>query len=264
MKTQVLPTLTGTKIHAPELLANSIIPRGWAILKLKVKNIMNASDIMVRKVITTDPQASVSQVAKQLVDNDISALPVVDDTGRVVGIISEADLMRREELGSEKIRPWWLEAMIPAVTLAEEFAQSHGKRVEELMSNHVVTATEDASLGEIASLLEKHHIKRVPILKDGNLVGVVSRSNLVQALASAKTEVVTAGQSDHMLRAEIVARLAEQQWTDFGERNVIVVNGVANLWGLVGSPSERKALVALVEEVPGVTEVRDEMIPAYQ
>jgi len=155
--------------------------------------------------------------------------------------------------------------MTPAVTLAEEFARSHGKRVEEPMSNHVITANEDASLNEIASLLEKHHIKRVPILKNGKLVGVVSRSNLVQALASAKSEVVTAARTDHMLRAAIVARLAEQQWwTDFGERNVIVVNGVANLWGLVGSPSERKALVALVEEVPGVTEVRDEMIPAYQ
>ena len=226
---------------------------------------MNASDIMVRTVITTHPQASVSLVAKQLADNDISALPVVDDAGRVVGIISEADLMRREELGSVKIRPWWLEAMTPAVTLAEEFARSHGKRVEELMSNHVITANEDASLNEIASLLETHHIKRVPILKNGKLVGVVSRSNLVQALASAKSEVVTAAQTDHMLRAEIVARLAEQQWwTDFGERNVIVVNGVANLWGLVGSPSERKALNALVEGVPGVTEVRDEMIPAYQ
>jgi CBS-domain-containing membrane protein len=225
---------------------------------------MNASDIMVREVITTDPRASVSQVAKQLADNDISALPVVDEAGRVVGIISEADLMRRRELGSEKVRPWWLEAMTPAVTLAEEFARSHGKRVEELMSNRVVSATEDASLNEIASLLEKHHIKRVPILKDGKLVGIVSRSNLVQALASTKGEMVTAAQTDHMVRAEIVTRLAEQQWTDFGERNIIVVNGIANLWGLVGSPSERKALTALVEGVPGVTEVRDEMIPAYQ
>jgi CBS domain-containing protein len=225
---------------------------------------MKACDIMVRNVITTRPQASVSEVAKLLVDNDISALPVVDGTGHVVGVISEADLMRREELGSEKTRPWWLEAITPGATLAEEFAQSHGKRVEELMSSQVISATEDASLGEIASLLEKHRIKRVPILKGGKLVGVVSRSNLVQALASAKSEVVTAAQTDHMLRAEIVARLAEQQWTDFGERNVIVVNGVANLWGLVGSPSERKALTTLVEGVPGVTEVRDEMIPAYQ
>lgn len=225
---------------------------------------MKASDIMVQKVITTHPQASVSEVAKQLIDNDISALPVVDGAGHVVGVISEADLMRREEVGSEKIRPWWLEAITPGATLAEEFAQSHGKRVEELMSNQVISVTEDASLNEIASLLEKHRIKRVPILKDGKLVGIVSRSNLVQALASAKPEGVTAAENDHMIRAEIIARLAEQHWTDFGDRNIIVVEGVAHVWGLVGSPCERKALVVLAEGVPGVTGVRDEMIPAYQ
>jgi CBS domain-containing protein len=220
---------------------------------------MNASDIMMRKVITTHPQTSVSRVAKQLVDNDISALPVVDDDGQMVGIISEADLIRREELGSEKIRPWWLEAITPGATLAKEFAEAHGKRVEELMSTRVVTATEDATLGEIASLLEKHRIKRVPILKDGKLVGIVSRSNLIQALASAKSTGPASTDKDHMLRAEIVARLGEQRWTDFGERNVIVLDGVAHLWGLVGSPGERKALTALVEGIPGVTEVRDEM-----
>jgi CBS domain-containing protein len=225
---------------------------------------MKASDIMVRRVLTTHPQTSVSQVAKQLVDNDISALPVVDDAGNVVGVISEADLMHRKELGSEKTRAWWIEAMTPGATLADEFAQSHGKRVEELMSTRVISATPDASLGEIASLLEKHRIKRVPIMKDGKIVGIVSRSNLVQALASAKSNGVTAADKDHTIRADIVAKLGEQQWTDFGDRNIVVVNGVACVWGLVGSPSERKALIALVEGVPGVTDVRDEMIPAYQ
>ena len=225
---------------------------------------MKASDVMVREVITTHPQASVSEVAKLLVDYDLSAVPVVDDEERVVGVISEADLLRREELGSEKIRPWWLEAITPAAALAKEFAQSHGKRVEEVMSSQVISATEDASLSEIASLLEKHRIKRVPILKNRKLVGVVSRSNLVQALASAKPDRVTAAENDHMVRAEILARLAEQHWTDFGGRNITVVQGVAHLWGVVGSPSERKALVALAEGVPGVADVRDEMIAAYE
>lgn len=224
---------------------------------------MKAADVMVRKVITTRPDASISEVAKLLVDNDISALPVVDDAGRVVGVISEADLMRREELSLERTRPWWLEAVTPGATLAKEFAQSHGKRVEELMSTEVVSAAEDAPLSEIASLLEKHRIKRVPILKNDKLVGIVSRSNLVQALASIKIEGPTSADNDHMVRAEIVARLAGQHWTEFGDRNIIVVKGVAHLWGLVGSPSERKALIALAEGVPGVTSVRDEMIAAY-
>jgi CBS-domain-containing membrane protein len=225
---------------------------------------MKASDVMVRKVVTTHPQAPVSEVAKLLVDNDISALPVVDHAGHVVGVISEADLMRRQELGSEKTRPWWLEAITPGATLAKEFAHSRGKRVEELMSTKVISATEDAPLREIASLLEKHRIKRLPILKNGKLVGIVSRSNLVQALASGKSDKVPAAENDRQIRADIVARLAEQDWTDFGDRNIIVVDGVAHVWGLVGSPNEREALIALAEDVPGVTGVRDEMIAAYE
>ena len=153
--------------------------------------------------------------------------------------------------------------MTPGAILAEEFAEAHGKRVEELMSTTVISATEEASLGEIATLLEKHRIKRVPIMKGEKLVGIVSRSNLVQALASTKSNGVTVADKDHAIRADIVDKLGEQMWTDFGERNVVVVNGVASVWGLVGSRSERKALIALVEGVPGVTEARDE-IPAYQ
>jgi CBS domain-containing protein len=225
---------------------------------------MKATDVMVRNVITTHPQASVSDVSRLLVDNDVSALPVVDDAGHLVGVISEADLMRREEIGSAKVRPWWLEAVTPGATLAKEFAQSHGKRVEELMSTDVISANENASLGEIASLLERNRIKRVPILKDGKLIGIVSRSNLVQALASAKSNELSVSENDHMIRAEIVTRLAGQPWTDFGDRNIIVRDGIVHLWGLVGSQSERKALTALAESVPGATDVRDEMIAAYQ
>ena len=141
---------------------------------------MKATDVMIRTVLTTHPDSSVAEVAKLLIENDVSALPVVDDDRRVIGVTSEADLIRREEIGTEKRRPWWLEAITPGATLAKEFAQSHGRRVAELMSTEVISASEDTSLGEIASLLEKHRIKRVPIMKDGKLVGIVGRSNLVQ------------------------------------------------------------------------------------
>jgi CBS-domain-containing membrane protein len=224
---------------------------------------MKAKDVMVSKVITTHPRALVSEVSRLLVDNDVSALPVVDEEGRVVGVISEADLIRREEIGTEKRRPMWLEAVTPGAKLADEFTHSHGKRVEELMSSELISASEDASLGEIASLLEKHRIKRVPILKDGRLVGIVSRSNLVQALAAAGSKDITSADKDRMIRADIINQLADQKWTDFGDRNVVVVDGVVHLWGLVGSPEERKALTALAENVPGVAGVQDEMIPAY-
>src|SRR5215469_3420858 len=229
------------------------------------ENSMNAKDVMVRDVITVKPGDSVAEAAQLLVKNDISALPVVDDEGWVVGIISEADLMRREEIGTENRRPWWVEAMTPATTLANEFAKSHGKRVAELMSQHVVSASEDTPLAEIAALLERNRIKRVPIIKDGKLVGIVSRANIIQALASSKREpdVGQQGESDRAIRSEILARLAEQRWTDFGSRNVIVTAGVVHLWGLVGSPEERRALTSLAESVSGVIGVVDEMIPAY-
>jgi len=224
---------------------------------------MKAMDVMVRDVITVRPDTSVAEAARLLVENDISALPIIDDEGCMVGIISEADLMRREEIGTENRRPWWLESMTPATTLANEFAKSHGKCVADLMSRHIVSASEDTPLGEIAALLERHQIKRVPITKDGKVIGVVSRANIVQALASSKGKPDGARDGDRAIRLEVLARLRKQSWTDFGSRNVIVADGVVHLWGLVGSAEERKALTSLVESVPGVTGVIDEMIAAY-
>jgi CBS-domain-containing membrane protein len=224
---------------------------------------MNASDVMVRDVVTVGPEDEVSKAVQLLVDHDISALPVVDSEKRVIGILSEADLLHREKIGTEKHRPWWLEAVMPASVLALDYAKSHGRKVCELMSENVVAAAENTSISELANILEKHRIKRVPILKDGKLVGIVSRANLIQALASAFSKVEgdqLTDLTDRGIRAAILARLAEQSWTDFGERNIVVTNGVVHLWGLV---SEHKALLALAESVTGVREVSDEMIASY-
>lgn len=228
---------------------------------------MKAMDVMVRDVITVKPGDPVATVVKLLADHDVSALPVVDEDENLVGVISEADLIHREEIGTEKHHPWWLEAVTPASMLAAEFAKSHGRRVEEVMSTNVVSANEETPLGEIAALLERHRIKRLPILRGDQLVGIVSRSNLIQALASLQAQngggLAAGGQSDRKIRLELLDRLGDQDWTDFGERNVIVSDGVVHLWGLVGSLNERKALLALAEGVPGVAGVTDEMIPAY-
>ncbi len=224
---------------------------------------MNASDVMVRNVITIGPKALVSEAAKLLSENDISAIPVVDDQGNVVGIISEADLMRREEIGTEKKHYGWLEAVMPATMLANEFAKSHGMKVEEVMSAHAISANADTPLAEIATLLERNRIKRVPIIEQGKIVGIVSRANLVQALASTTSVITKTTDADRAIRLDILSRLADQSWTDFGDRNIVVANGEVHLWGLVGSPEERRALTALVESVPGVTSIKDEMFPAY-
>jgi CBS domain-containing protein len=225
---------------------------------------MKALDVMVRNVITVKPDDQVAEAVKLLAEHDISALPVVDDGNNVAGIISEADLLRRQEIGTEKHRPVADEAVTPASTLAGAFAKSHGGRVAEVMSTDVVSAAEDTPLGEIATMLERHRIKRVPVLRGGKLVGIVSRSNLIQALASSRAPASGAGgEADRKIRHELLDRLGQEDWTDFGERNVIVSGGIVHLWGLVGSPEEHKALLALAEGVPGVASVADEMIPAY-
>jgi len=198
-----------------------------------------------------------------LAEHDVSALPVLDKEGKLVGVLSEADLIHRAEIGTEKHRPWWLEAVTGASTLAEEFAKSHGKKVGEIMTDGVISVAEETPLSEIAALFERKRIKRVPVVKDGKLVGIVSRSNLIQALASAVGHIDRHDETDRQIRLQLLSRLKDEPWTGFGERNITVSDGVVHLWGLVGSEAERKALLALAEGVPGVARVADEMIPAY-
>jgi len=224
---------------------------------------MRAIDVMVRDVVAVRPDTDVAEAIKLLAEHDVSALPVVGAGGNLVGVLSEADLIHRVEIGTEKRRPWWLEAVTGASTLAAEFAKSHGKKVGEVMTSGATSVSEDTSLSEIAALFERNRIKRVPVVKDGKLVGVVSRSNLVQALASVVGRIDQHDESDRQIRLELLSRLQEQTWTDFGSRNITVADGVVHLWGLVGSEAERKALLALAESVPGVSRVCDEMIAAY-
>jgi len=224
---------------------------------------MRAIDVMVRDVVTVSPEMDVGKAVKLLAEHDVSALPVLNKEGTLVGVLSEADLIHRAELGIEKHRPWWLEAVTGASTLAEEFAKSHGKKVGEVMTAGVISVTEETPLSEIAALFERKRIKRVPVVKDGKLVGIVSRSNLIQALASAAERVDQHDETDRQIRLDLLSRLKEQSWTDFGSRNITVSDGVVHIWGLVGTEAERKALLALAESVPGVSRVADEMIPAY-
>jgi CBS domain-containing protein len=147
---------------------------------------MKALDVMVRNVITVKPDDHVAEAVKLLADYDVSALPVVDDGNNVVGIISEADLLHRQEIGTEKHRPWWMEAVTPASTLAGEFAKSHGRRVAEVMSTDVVSAAEDTPLGEIATMLERHRIKRVARGKIGGDCQPLESDSSAGLIASAR------------------------------------------------------------------------------
>jgi CBS-domain-containing membrane protein len=219
---------------------------------------MKARDVMVAPVITANPNATVKSVAETLVRHRISAVPVVDDKGKLVGIISEGDLLHRAEAGTEKRRSWWLRALIASDVQAGEYVKAHGRKVSDVMTRGVITASPETPLSEIAALLEKHSIKRVPIVENNQLVGIVSRANLIQAVASAgyALEVTL---SDSTIRDKLMAHLKAQDWAHTGLLNVIVNGGVVDLWGIVSSVNERKAIRVAAEATPGVIAVNDNL-----
>jgi CBS-domain-containing membrane protein len=218
---------------------------------------MKARDVMVSPVITVKASSQVRDVAQILLKHHISALPVVDDAGKVVGIVSEGDLMRRSELGTERQRSWWLAALFSnEQMLAAEYVKAHARKVADIMTKTVVTASPDTSLNEIATLLEKHAIKRVPIVHNGQLVGIVSRANLIQALAADRREL-DIPIPDGKLRDKLLAHLKAQPWVHTSLLNVTVNDGVVDLWGVTQSDVEKQALRVAAETMPGVRAVKD-------
>ena len=220
---------------------------------------MNAADVMVSKVITVGPDASVATIAETLLANRISAVPVIDDNSALLGIVSEGDLIHRVETGTERPRAWWLEFFIGKDALAREFIKSHGRKAADVMTRPVITVKPDTPLGELASLLEKHRIKRVPVVKGGKIVGIVSRANLVQALVTLGTGIKpSASANDSILRADLLGRLRLQPWWT-NSINVIVKEGIVELWGYVDSQAASDAIRIAVEEAPGVRQVSNNL-----
>jgi CBS domain-containing protein len=220
---------------------------------------MNASDVMTVRVVTIEPDATVQTAAKLMLERGVSALPVVDKSSRLVGIISEGDLVRRAETGTERKASWWLTFVSGTDQLAHDFVKAHGTKVSDVMSREVVVVHPDTPLREVARLLEANRIKRVPVLEGDLLIGVVSRANLLQALASAKPQAGGNQPSDSDLRDLIIDRLSAQSWSHPALVNPIVTDGVVDLWGMALSPTERNAVRVLVEETPGVRGVNDHL-----
>lgn len=206
---------------------------------------MKARDVMTCHAISVTPDLAVQAIANTLVKNGISAVPVVGLDGRLLGIVSEGDLMRRVETGTLRQRSWWLEMMMSGRSLAEEFVKTHGLKAKDVMTTDVVTATPEATLREIADKMERHGVKRIPIVEGGCVVGVVSRANLVQAVASGMSDVA-AQDADENLRQSIVKELNKKPW-GYGMVNVIVQDGKVSLWGVVDSDEEKKAIRVAAE-----------------
>jgi CBS domain-containing protein len=223
---------------------------------------MNASDVMVTNVIAVGPNASVQEVANILLTNRISAAPVVDDDGELIGIISEGDLIRRAELGTERRRSWWLEifASESKEDLAIEFVKSHASKVGDIMTREVITATPGTPLRDVAALLEKNRIKRVPIVERGRVVGIVSRANLVQALATLGKKIEPGTTSDSVIREKVMAQLSSEPWSRFSTLNATIQGGTVELWGVVETEAEKEAARVAAEVVPGVRAVENNVI----
>ena len=183
----------------------------------------------------------------------------MDASGTVIGIVSEGDLIGHAGAIGEQRRSWWLRLFTTEDVLARDYAKSHARTAVDVMSSEVITVLETASLADIARLMDKHGIKRVPVLRDGRLVGIVSRGNLLQALAA--TDVSKpASADDRTIREQLTAKLQVQPWAHMMTKNIVVENGVVHLFGFVRSDEERSALRIAAENVPGVVRVEDRMM----
>jgi CBS domain-containing protein len=222
---------------------------------------MKVSDIMTHPVITVTPETTVGEAAELMIGHRISGLPVVDAAGAVVGIVSEGDLLRRAETGTERRRARWLEFLIAPGRLATEYAHAHGRRVSEVMTDTVLSVGPDEPLTDVIELMERRRIKRVPVIDQGRLVGIVSRANLVRALLRNMPHPETqSAPSDQEIRDRIMAEIVKQPWGPRAAIDVRVENGVVELHGAVIDDRERPALRVLAENVPGVKEVRDHLV----
>jgi len=219
---------------------------------------MRVKDVMTPKVISVGVDKTVVNAARLMLQQQISGLPVVDKKGELVGIVSEGDFLRRGELGTQRRRPKWLEFILGPGKLAQEYVHASSKKIEDVMTPDPRTIGEDESLEAVVDMMERHRIKRIPVTRDGRVVGIVSRANLMHALASLARDVSPPAGGDSTIRDGIMATIAGQDWAP--HVNVIVKDGVAELYGIVTDDRERRGLVVAAETVPGVKRVVDHLV----
>lgn len=225
---------------------------------------MKARDIMSHPVVTVTPETTVAEAAGQMISRHISGLPVIDDNGALVGLVTEGDLLRRAETGTEKRHSRWAELLFGPGRLARDYTHSHGRKVGEVMTTRIHSVEPDAELGDIVALMEQRRIKRVPVIEDGRLVGIVSRANLIAALIDllpgGAAGAAPVEQDDAAIRDHILAVIAREPWGPRASIDVTVEDGVVDLYGTIIDDSERAALKVVAENTAGVREVRDHVV----
>lgn len=221
---------------------------------------MDVRQVMTSPTITISPGASVRQAIATMLDNRVSGLPVVDETGRLAGIVSEGDLLRRAEIGTEQQRPKWLEFLLGPGRSAADYVQSHSRRVADVMTSEPVFVDEHASLETSVALMEKHGVKRVPVLRAGVVVGIVTRADLLRAFMNATEDPRSSPRSDADLKEAILGAIAAEKWAPQGSIHVAVREGHVTLAGTILDDRERDAIRVCAENIPGVRAVTDELV----
>ena len=221
---------------------------------------MNAGDIMTQKVVSVGPDASILEAMQLMLANRISGLPVIAEGDKLVGIVTEGDFLRRAETGTQRARRRWLEFFMGPGKLADEYVQTHGRKVSQVMTPDPVTITEDTPLDVVVSLLEERRIKRLPVVRSGVVVGIVSRANLLHALASLARVQPIQARTDAAIREQIYAELDRQRWMPKDFINIVVREGEVELWGTILDERARQAVRVAAENVPGVKHVSDHLV----
>ena len=219
---------------------------------------MRAHQIMTRPVYSVLPEATIAEAANIMLQRHISGLPVVDAVGKLVGIVSEGDLIRRSEIGTQRKRSRWLKFLLGAGEAATDFVHEHGRKISEVMTRVPLTITEDTTLEEIVTSMETNGVKRLPVMREGKLVGIVSRANLLQAVASLSREIPDPTADDDHIRKRIIDSLQKNDWCPFG-LSVVVRDGIVHLSGLITEERSRQAAIVGAENVSGVKKVHDHL-----
>lgn len=219
---------------------------------------MRAHHIMTRDVITVTPHTTIEDAANIMLKTRISGLPVVDDQGLLVGIVSESDFLSRREIGTDRKRPRWLQFLMGPGRLAADYVQERGRKVEDIMTRKPITVDEEMPLDDLVRLMEKNDIKRLPVMRDKVLVGIVTRSNLLQAVASLAREIPDPTADDAHIRERILRTVNATDWRPLGFE-VTVRNGVVHLHGIITTDSARQATIVAAENTEGVKQVHDHL-----
>ena len=221
---------------------------------------MIVADVMNRNVISISPDATVEEAAKTMLARDISGLFVVDAKGELAGIVTEGDLLRRTELGTQRHRPWWLRLLVSPGRQAADFTHSHGHHVRDVMTTDVIAVPATAALEEVVETMEKHRIKRLPVVEKNRVTGVVSRSDLLRYLIGHVRKAEPAAGGDSAIRTAILDALEKQAWAPVTSLNVTVADGVVDVWGTITDDNERRAILVVAENTAGVSKVHDHLV----